>query len=59
MECGVMRNFVKIETGIPEAKIFGKVDDDGLIRYTCSEDDAEYQLWVQNQKPIKNQKTVG
>jgi hypothetical protein len=54
-----MTNFVKIETGIVEANIFGKVDDDGLIRYTCSEEDPEYQLWLKNQKPIKTQKTLG
>ena len=47
-----MTKFVKIETGIPEANIYAKVDDDGLIRYTCSEDDPEYQLWLKKQKKL-------
>jgi hypothetical protein len=59
MERRIMTKFVKIETGIPEANIYAKVDDDGLIRYTCSGEDPEYQLWLTNQKPIKNQKSVG
>ena len=54
-----MTKFVKIEIDIPGANIFAKIDDDGLIRYTCSEDDAEYQLWLKSQKTAKSQKTVG
>lgn len=27
-------------------KIYGRVDDDGLIRYTCTEDDSAYQAWL-------------
>ena len=27
-------------------KIFGRIDDDGLIRYTCSENDPAYLRWL-------------
>ncbi len=27
-------------------KLFARVDDDGLIRYTCTEDDPAYQAWL-------------
>ena len=27
--------------------IFGRVDDDGLIRYTCVEEDPQYQAWLE------------
>jgi hypothetical protein len=31
------------ENGI---KIYARIDDDGLIRYTCTEDDSAYQAWL-------------
>ena len=27
-------------------KIYARVDDDGLIRVTCTEDNPEYQAWL-------------
>ena len=27
-------------------KIFARIDDDGLCRVTCTEDDAGYQAWL-------------
>lgn len=27
-------------------KIFARVDEDGLIRYTCVEEDPAYQAWL-------------
>jgi hypothetical protein len=27
-------------------KIFARIDDDGLCRYTCTEDDPAYQAWL-------------
>ena len=27
-------------------KIYARIDDDGLCRVTCTEDDAEYQAWL-------------
>lgn len=29
-------------------KIYGRVDDDGLIRYTCTEDDSAYQAYLKS-----------
>lgn len=26
--------------------VFGRIDDDGLMRVTCSSDDREYLAWV-------------
>ena len=28
------------------AKIYGRIDDDGLMRVTCTEDDKDYQAWL-------------
>jgi hypothetical protein len=27
-------------------KIYARIDDDGLCRVTCTEDDASYQAWL-------------
>jgi hypothetical protein len=27
-------------------KIYARIDEDGLTRVTCTEDDAEYQAWL-------------
>lgn len=27
-------------------KLYARVDEDGLIRYTCIEEDAAYQAWL-------------
>ena len=37
-----------IETGTDTLgnKIFARVDEDGLIRVTCTEDNPEYQAWL-------------
>ena len=47
-----MTNFISFDNGLPDRKVFAKVDDDGLIRYTCSEEDPEYQLWLKKQKKL-------
>jgi hypothetical protein len=31
-------------------KIFSRIDEDGLVRYTCTEDDAAYQAWLNPQE---------
>jgi hypothetical protein len=41
--------FIELDNGLLDRKIFARVDDDGLMRYTCSEDDEQYQLWLKNQ----------
>ena len=28
------------------SKLFGRIDDDGLCRVTCTEDDRDYQAWL-------------
>jgi hypothetical protein len=40
-----------IETGTDTLgnKIFARVDEDGLIRVTCTEDNPEYQAWLNPQ----------
>ena len=37
-----------IEIGINDegVMIFGRVDDDGLMRVTCTEQDSGYQAWL-------------
>ncbi len=27
-------------------KIYARIDDDGLCRVTCTEDDSQYQAWL-------------
>jgi len=42
-------------------KIYARIDDDGLCRVTCTEDDAGYQEWLNPtdlQKPAKTSKVV-
>jgi hypothetical protein len=34
---------LKEEEGV---KIYARIDDDGLCRYTCTEDDLAYQAWL-------------
>lgn len=31
---------------IDGVKIFARIDDDGLCRFTCTEDNPEYQAWL-------------
>lgn len=45
-----MINFIQVATDTTGATIYGRVDDDGLIRYTCIAEDAEYQAWLKNQE---------
>jgi hypothetical protein len=37
-------------------KIYARIDDDGLCRVTCTEDNPEYQAWL---NPQAKQSTLG
>jgi hypothetical protein len=39
-------------------KIYARIDDDGLCRVTCTEDDSDYKAWLEEQKPVKASKVV-
>jgi hypothetical protein len=39
-------NYVEIGTTTDGQKLFGRVDDDGLMRVTCIESDPQYQAWL-------------
>jgi hypothetical protein len=39
-------------------KIYARIDDDGLCRVTCTEDNPEYLAWLEEQKPVKAPKVV-
>ena len=41
-----MINYIEIGEDILGNKIFGRVDEDGLIRVTCGEDNPDYQAWL-------------
>ena len=41
-----MIQFIEYDTDPRGQKIFARVDEDGLIRYTCTEDDSQYQAWL-------------
>ena len=32
--------------------IYGRIDDDGVMRVTCIEEDAEYQAWLKAQAAL-------
>jgi hypothetical protein len=32
-------------------KIYARIDDDGLCRVTCSQDNPDYLEWLADQKP--------
>lgn len=41
-----MIQFIQYDEDLQGNKIYARVDEDGLIRYTCSEDDPAYQAWL-------------
>jgi hypothetical protein len=40
--------YIQIKEDMFGNKIFGRVDDDGLIRVTCSEDNPDYQAYLKS-----------
>ena len=38
--------YEQIGTNLANEAIFGRIDDDGLFRFTCTEDNPEYQAWL-------------
>ena len=38
--------FLTEEDGV---KIYARIDDDGLCRVTCTEDNPEYQIWLNSE----------
>lgn len=38
--------FEEIGENLAGEKIYGRIDDDGICRYTCTEDDPAYQAWL-------------
>lgn len=51
-----MMKYIEIGIDTQGSKIFGRVDQDGLIRLTCAEENAEYQSWL---NPEAEQSTLG
>jgi hypothetical protein len=41
-----MIQFVEHGVDLFGNKIFGRIDEDGLCRFTCTEDNPEYQAWL-------------
>ena len=39
-------------------KIYARIDNDGLCRVTCTEENPEYLAWLEEQKPVKASKVV-
>lgn len=37
-----------IKTNSEDIKIYARIDDDGLIRVTCTEENPDYQTWLEN-----------
>ena len=49
--------YIQIKEDMFGNKIFGRVDDDGLMRVTCSEDNPEYQAWLNSQEDLTENPT--
>lgn len=41
-----MIKYIEIGTDLIGNKIYGRIDDDGLMRVTCTEDNPDYQAWL-------------
>ena len=41
-----MIEFIEYGEDTTGTKIYARVDEDGLIRYTCVEQDPAYQAWL-------------
>jgi hypothetical protein len=39
-----------IEQNDNNENIYGRIDDDGLCRVTCTEDNPDYQAWLESVK---------
>jgi hypothetical protein len=40
-----------LETNADGIKIYARIDDDGLCRVTCTEDNPEYLAWLDEADP--------
>ncbi len=40
-----------LETTQDGVKIYARIDDDGLCRVTCTEDNPDYQAYLESLKP--------
>lgn len=49
-----MINYVEYGIDTSGAKIYARIDEDGLIRVTCAEENPEYQTWLKKQKEQLN-----
>ena len=47
-----------LTTNTEGIKIYARIDDDGLYRVTCTEDNPDYLAWLEEQKPAKAPKVV-
>jgi hypothetical protein len=45
-----------LTTNLDGVKIYARIDEDGLCRFTCTEDNPEYQAWL---NPKAEQSTLG
>ena len=44
-----------LQTTFDGIKIYARIDDDGLTRVTCTEDNPDYQAWLNKDKEIANE----
>jgi hypothetical protein len=38
--------YIELGENLQGIMLYGRVDDDGLMRVTCTEDNPEYQAWL-------------
>lgn len=41
--------FELLTTNDEGVKIYARIDDDGVCRYTCTENDPAYLIWLNNE----------
>lgn len=44
-----MIHYIEVGTDLSGNQIYGRVDEDGLIRVTCVAENPEYQAWLKKQ----------
>ena len=51
-----MMKYELLEITEDNVKIYARIDDDGLCRVTCTEDNPDYQAWLESLKPAATSK---
>ncbi len=54
-----MIEFIEYGKNVNGEKIYARIDDDGLIRFTCIESNPDYQAWLNSEEHLTENSTKG